>query len=161
MKNYLLSSALIGTLLILGLIASAQSPPYDGFPPADPPYYRVRYEPSTERGELVYGVNFTLWIPPEVESLRGIIVHQHGCGEGSCKSGLTGAYDLHWQALAKKHHCALLAPAYEQPDKADCQMWCDPRNGSDQAFRRCLEDFAIMNTAGLQSEPSQAISFKR
>ena len=32
-----------------------------------------------------------------------MVVHQHGCGEGSCKSGLTGAYDLHWQALAKAH----------------------------------------------------------
>jgi hypothetical protein len=75
-----------------------------------------------------------------VKSLRGVIVHQHGCGEGSCKSGLTGAYDLHWQALAKKHDCALLAPAYEQPEKADCQMWCDPRNGSDAAFQKCLAD---------------------
>jgi hypothetical protein len=151
MKNCFLTSALMGTLLISSLIASAQSPPYDVFPPADPTYYRVRYEPSTEHGELVYGVNFTLWIPPEVKSLRGIIVHQHGCGEGSCKSGLTGAYDLHWQALAKKHHCALLAPAYEQPDKADCQMWCDPRNGSDQAFQRCLVDFA--KTTGHEELP--------
>jgi pimeloyl-ACP methyl ester carboxylesterase len=72
--------------------------------------------------------------------LRGLIVHQHGCGEGSCKSGLTGAYDLHWQALAKKHDCALLAPAYEQPEGADCQMWCDPRNGSNAAFQKCLVD---------------------
>ena len=144
MKNYFLLLAWMGTLLISSFVATAQSPPYDMFPTAEPPYYRVRYEPSTEPGELTYGVNFTLWIPPEVKSLRGIIVHQHGCGEGSCKSGLTGAYDLHWQALAKKHHCALLAPAYEQPDKADCQMWCDPRNGSDQAFQRCLIDFAKM-----------------
>ncbi len=75
-----------------------------------------------------------------MKSIRGVIVHQHGCGEGSCKSGLTGAYDLHWQALAKKHDCALLAPSYEQPEKADCQMWCDPRNGSGVAFQKCLVD---------------------
>jgi hypothetical protein len=81
-----------------------------------------------------------VWVPPGVKQLRGVVVHQHGCGEGSCKSGLTGAYDLHWQALAKKHDCALLSPAYEQPDKADCQMWCDPRNGSDAAFRKALKD---------------------
>jgi hypothetical protein len=72
--------------------------------------------------------------------VRGVIVHQHGCGEGSCKSGLTGAFDLHWQALARKHDCALLAPAYEQPEMADCQMWCDPRNGSDVTFQKCLAD---------------------
>jgi pimeloyl-ACP methyl ester carboxylesterase len=89
---------------------------------------------------LIYPVNYTIWIPKNVKTLRGVIVHQHGCGEGSCKSGLTGAHDLHWQALAKKHDCALLAPSYEQPEKADCQMWCDPRNGSGAAFQKCLVD---------------------
>ncbi len=129
-------------LVLIGLAASlpAQQPPYDVFPSADPPYYRVRYDASSEAGELVYGVNYTIWIPPGVKTLRGVIVHQHGCGEGSCKSGLTGAYDLHWQALAKKHDCALLSPSYEQPDKANCQLWCDPRNGSDAAFRKALVD---------------------
>ncbi|MGN6132862.1 MAG: hypothetical protein ACTHOU_00115 [Aureliella sp.] len=125
---------------IAGLQLHAQQAPYDVFPAADPPYYRVRYEASTEPGQLTYAVNYTLWVPPQVERLRGVIVHQHGCGEGSCKSGLTGAYDLHWQALAKKHRCALLSPAYEQPEKADCQLWCDPRNGSAAAFQRCLVD---------------------
>jgi pimeloyl-ACP methyl ester carboxylesterase len=129
-------------LLVLSAEAVAQQPPYDVFPPADPPYYRVRYEASTEPGELIFSVNYTVWIPPSVKQLRGAIVHQHGCGEGSCKSGLTGAYDLHWQALAKKHDCALLAPAYEQPEAADCQMWCDPRNGSGAAFEKCLVDLA-------------------
>src|SRR6266404_2065380 len=120
----------------------AQQPPYDVFPPADPPYYRVRYEASAQKGELVYPVNYTIWIPSNVKTLRGVIVHQHGCGEGSCKSGLTGAYDLHWQALAKKHDCALLAPSYEQPETAECQLWCDPRNGSDAAFQKGLVDLA-------------------
>jgi hypothetical protein len=129
--------------LLLAALATnldAQRPPYDVIPPANPPYYRVRYEASTRKGELVYPVNYTIWIPGGVKSLRGVIVHQHGCGEGSCKSGLTGAYDLHWQALAKKHDCALLAPSYEQPDKADCQKWCDPRNGSGVVFQKCLAD---------------------
>lgn len=126
--------------LVLAGSLSAQQPPYDVFPPAAAPYYRVRYEASTKPGELVYPVNYTVWIPPGVKALRGVIVHQHGCGEGSCKSGLTGAFDLHWQALAKKHDCALMGPSYEQPDKAECQMWCDPRNGSDAAFQRALVD---------------------
>ena len=43
----------------------------------------------------------------------------------------------HWHG---QHECALFAPAYEQPQKADCQMWCDPRNGSAKAFQRGLED---------------------
>jgi len=125
--------------LLLAAPLLAQNKPYDVFPPADPPYYRVRYEAGAA-GELIFPVNYTIWLPPGVKELRGVIVHQHGCGEGSCKSGLTGAFDLHWQALAKKHACALLAPSYEQPDKADCQMWCDPRNGSGAAFMKCLAD---------------------
>ena len=129
--------------LILALLGCAQQKPYDVFPPADPPYYRARYEASADPGGLAYPVNFTIWIPPGVTELRGVVVHQHGCGEGSCKSGLTGAYDLHWQALARRHRCALLAPAYEQPEKADCQKWCDPRNGSDAAFRKALQDLSV------------------
>lgn len=121
-------------------LALAQQPPYDVFPAAAPPYYRVRYEAATEPGGLAFAVNYTLWIPPGSETIRGVIVHQHGCGEGSCKSGLTGAYDLHWQALARKHDCALLSPAYEQPEGKDCQLWCDPRNGSSAALQRALAD---------------------
>ncbi len=124
--------------IILGL--TAQEPPYDKPPLAKPPYYRVRYEASIKPGELIFPVQYTVWIPKGVKTLRGVVVHQHGCGEGSCKSGQTGAFDLHWQALAKKHNCALLAPSYEQPQKANCQMWCDPRNGSGAAFRRALQD---------------------
>ena len=132
----------LATLLFITVTPSlyAQKAPYDVFPPAEAPYYRVRYEASTNPGELTFPVNYTIWIPKDVKNLRGVIVHQHGCGEGSCKSGLTGAYDLHWQALAKKHDCALLAPSYEQPEKGDCQMWCDPRNGSSAAFQKCLVD---------------------
>ena len=132
----------LATLLLITVTPSlyAQKAPYDVFPPAESPNYRVRYEASTNPGELTFPVNYTIWIPKDVKNLRGVIVHQHGCGEGSCKSGLTGAYDLHWQALAKKHDCALLAPSYEQPEKGDCQMWCDPRNGSSAAFQKCLVD---------------------
>jgi hypothetical protein len=141
-----LSVLSIAASFSLLVTAVAQKPPYDIFPPVGPPYYRVRYEASEQPGELKFPVNYTIWIPPNVQMLRGVIVHQHGCGEGSCRSGLTGAFDLHWQALAKKHDCALLAPAYEQPEGADCQMWCDPRNGSTAAFQKCLVELGA--TAG-------------
>ena len=136
---YRCSFALFLAIVSLGA-AFAQNKPYDKYPDAAPPYYRVRYEASTKPGELIYPVSYTVWIPESAKTLRGVVVHQHGCGEGSCSSGLTGAFDLHWQALAEKHDCALLAAAYEQPQKADCQMWCDPRNGSADAFQKCLED---------------------
>ncbi|MDF1740301.1 MAG: DUF1080 domain-containing protein [Verrucomicrobiales bacterium] len=132
-------------LLLIASTLSAQEAPYDIFPEAEAPYYRVRYEASDKPGELAFPVKYTIWIPEDVDQLKGVIVHQHGCGEGSCKSGLTGAFDLHWQALAKKHHCALMAPSYEQPQDADCQLWCDPRNGSGDAFIKSLTDLGRMS----------------
>ena len=135
-------------LLILPLLLvelNAQNAPYNKPPEARPPYYRVRYDASEKPGELIFAVQYTVWIPEDVKTLRGVIVHQHGCGEGSCRSGQTGAFDLHWQALAQKHNCALLSPSYEQPQKANCQMWCDPRNGSSQAFHKALIDLAKLS----------------
>lgn len=137
--------SLVPTIGLVAASAFAQLPPYDQFPDAQPPYFRVRYEASTNAGALIFPVKYTIWIPPGVRMLRGVIVHQHGCGEGSCKSGLTGAWDLHWQALAKKHGCALMSPSYEQPENADCQMWCDPRNGSGAAFQKSLSDLGELS----------------
>lgn len=125
-------------------VALAQQPPYDAPPEVQPPLYRVRYEASEADGGLIFPVQYTVWIPQGVETLRGVIVHQHGCGEGSCRSGQTGAFDLHWQALAAKHDAALLAPSYEQPQDADCQQWCDPRNGSSDTFQQALADLGGM-----------------
>lgn len=109
---------------------------------ADGRYLEVTYPPSDKPGELQLGVTYTLWLPDGVEKFRGIIVHQHGCGSGACKGGATAAYDLHWQALARKWDCALLGPSYQQDDKQNCRLWCDPRNGSDQAFLMAIQEFA-------------------
>ena len=62
--------------IILGL--TAQEPPYDKPPLAKPPYYRVRYEASIKPGELIFPVQYTVWIPKGVKTLRGVVVHQHG-----------------------------------------------------------------------------------
>lgn len=102
----------------------------------------VTYPPSTAPGELQFGVTYTYWIPGGVPKLRGVIVHQHGCGSGACKGGATAAYDLHWQALARKWDCALLGPSYQQEDKQECRLWCDPRNGSENTFLKSLSDAA-------------------
>ena len=107
-----------------------------------PPYYSVVYETTMQPNELAMGVTYTLWVPPGARTLRGVIVHQHGCGISSAKTGLTAAHDLHWQALAKKWDCALLGPSYHLPSDKECRNWCDPRRGSDAAFQRALSDFA-------------------
>lgn len=111
-------------------------------PTVAPPYYALERAASEQAGELAVAATYTLWVPPGARTLRGVIVHQHGCGISSGKSGLTAAYDLHWQALARKWDCALLGPAYHLKSDKDCRKWCDPRNGSDAAFRDALAFFA-------------------
>jgi hypothetical protein len=108
-------------------------------------YFEVSYPPTKAEGGLQFGVTFTLWLPDGVQRVRGVIVHQHGCGSGACKGGATAAYDLHWQALAKKWDCALLGPSYGQEDKQNCRLWCDPRNGSEAAFLKALSDLAAQS----------------
>lgn len=110
--------------------------------PAAGQIFEITYPPSSEPGKLQFGVTYTIWIPEGATKLRGIIVHQHGCGTGACKGGATAAYDLHWQALAKKWDCALLGPSYHQEDKQDCRLWCDPRNGSEKTFLQSIDEFS-------------------
>lgn len=94
--------------------------------------------------ELVMAAEWRIWIPAEVKVLRGVVVHQHGCGEGSCNSGRTGSFDLHWQSLARKYDCALIAVSYRQ-EKHRCEKWCDPRNGSAQSFLKAIDHFAQLS----------------
>jgi hypothetical protein len=103
-------------------------------------YHQVTYAPSKAPGELQLGVTYTVWVPDHVKRLRLVIVHQHGCGAGACKGGATAAYDLHWQALARKWDAALLGPSYQQADGQDCALWSDPRNGSRAAFLKALRE---------------------
>ena len=110
--------------------------------PALAQVFEYSYAGSEKSGELTYPVRHILWIPPGVKKVRGIIVHQHGCGEGACKGGETAAFDLHWRELARRNDCALLGPTYSQKDKDDCRNWCDPRNGSEAVFLAALGDLA-------------------
>src|SRR6267154_5917830 len=108
-------------------------------------YLQVEYPPSAAPGELQVGVTYILWIPEGVTRLRGVIVHQHGAGRNAANHGATAAYDLHWQALAKKRDCALLGPTYHVLNDAidttpgGSQLWFDPGMGSDKAFLRATD----------------------
>lgn len=102
----------------------------------------VHLPASTRQGELPMFADYYLWIPPGVERLRGVIVHQHGCGAGASSAGLTAADDLHWRALAAKWDCALMGSSYECLVGNPCRLWCDPRGGSAQRFLQALDRFA-------------------
>jgi pimeloyl-ACP methyl ester carboxylesterase len=131
----------------------ATSPVQDAWGPFNPSsnagrYLQLTYPPSTTAGELQIGVTHTLWIPDGIQTVRAVIVHQHGAGVPAAKSGATSAYDLHWQALAKKWNCVLLGPSYRVLNDAidltpgGSELWFDPRQGSEKIFLRALDDFA-------------------
>jgi hypothetical protein len=111
-------------------------------------YLHLSYPPSTAEGELQIGAAFTLWIPDKLQTVRAVIIHQHGASVPAAQAGATSAYDLHWQALAKKWDCALLGPSYHVLNDAidltpgGAELWFDPRRGSDRVFLRALDEFA-------------------
>lgn len=111
-------------------------------------YLQLAYPASTAANELQISVTYTLWIPKQVVKVRGVIVHQHGAGIPAAQAGATSAYDLHWQALARKWNCALLGPSYHVLNNATdltpggARLWSDPLRGSDQTFLRALDEFA-------------------
>ena len=110
-------------------------------------YFQVVYPPSQTPGELRIGVNYTLWVPDGIETIRGVIVHQHGAGMTAAHFGAYSAYDLQWQAFAKKWDCALLGPSYHVLNDGDLgaagsDYWFDPRLGSDKTFVKALGDLA-------------------
>ena len=104
--------------------------------------YQVHYPAIARPDELRLSVDYYLWIPSGVKQLRGVIVHQHGCGPGASIGGQTAADDLHWQALACKWDCALMGSSYEPRKGVNCRLWCDSRNGSGARFLQALSHFA-------------------
>ncbi|MBR5627476.1 MAG: hypothetical protein IKW74_07655 [Thermoguttaceae bacterium] len=128
----------IAAMLLFSLIASG------GFCEEKQEYFETFFPKSEdpESNQLKMDAEWRIWIPAEVETLRGVVVHQHGCGAGSSEGGRTAVYDLHWQELARKHDCALIAVSYRQGDELPCNFWCDPRNGSAQSFLKALDLFA-------------------
>ncbi|HEY8750170.1 MAG TPA: alpha/beta hydrolase [Tepidisphaeraceae bacterium] len=111
-------------------------------------YMKIDYPASTKPDELQTSVTYTMWFPDNVKTFRGIIVHQHGAGTTASIEGSTAAYDLQWQALAKKWDCALLGPSYHvQNEKIDLspggsEAWFDPRHGSEKTFLKAISEFA-------------------
>jgi hypothetical protein len=111
-------------------------------------YLQLVYPLSKAARELQIGVTYTLWVPDGIRTVRAVIVHQHGASIPAAQAGATSAYDLHWQALAKKWDCVLLGPSYRVLNDAidltpgGAELWFDPRLGSERAFLKALDEFA-------------------
>lgn len=117
------------TLLFAVLLASK---------PAWAKQYFVSIPPDS--GAKYKEANYAIWIPDGAAKLRGVIMHQHGCGEPAELAGATATYDLQWQALARKWDCALMGASLRA--NTTCQDWSEPNNGSGDAFLQALDQFA-------------------
>lgn len=119
-------------------------------------FYEVSY-PTPDKKEPPLKIDFKIWIPDGVAKLRGIIVHTHG--NGAWEAGADAPYDLHWQALAKKWDCALLAPSYHQgPTKKEhdtnWHRYFVPGGGGRDTFLAALHDLAVKsNHSELETIP--------
>ena len=110
-------------------------------------YYETSVPPT---GTAKYiSADYRIWIPNGVETVRGVIVKQHGCGgDAATVMGLTYANDLQWQALATKHQLALLGTKYptdyqtvgRYPDDP-CNSWAVIDRGSEDALLKALDEF--------------------
>ncbi len=98
-------------------------------------YYEVAIPP--EKADWYSSADYRLWLPNGVNALRGLIVMQHGCGDGAEASGLDHANDLQWQALAAKHQFALLGSKVTAGDRP-CEFWSFSDTGTPAAFLKAL-----------------------
>ncbi len=123
-------------VLIAGLLLFLGCAPNAGYS-LENNMFEFRLEPGPE--DLFAEAEYRIWIPEGVEKLRGIIVHQHGCG----RNGMLMPWDHHWRALASKWDCALMGTHYRQADS--CASWHNPLNGSDRAFHYALDNLAVQS----------------
>ena len=85
-------------------------------------------------------VEYYMWIPENLNTVKGIILHQHGCGDTAYKSGRNAFYDTQWRALAKKHDFALMGSSYLSTNA--CFDWIKPEEGSYNTLIRGISEIA-------------------
>ncbi|CAL1517738.1 hypothetical protein MMC2321_01474 [Chitinophaga sp. MM2321] len=94
---------------------------------------------------------YAVFIPEGITTLEGVLVHQHGCTmEGR---GMATAYDLQYQAFAKKWKLAIVGPDLYSA-KNNCHDWRNPESGSGPALLQTLEQIGkVSSHAELANAP--------
>ncbi len=105
---------------------------------ADGRLFTLDVQPAPD--ERYQSVEFFCWVPDTEKPINAVIIHQHGCTNASPEKHPPVTFDSHWQALARKHNCALLSPQYFV--SGSCAEWNDPDSGSERALFTALKDFA-------------------
>lgn len=83
---------------------------------------------------------YAVFIPEGIATLRGVFIHQHGCRmEGI---GASTAYDIQYQAFAKKWGLAVLSPDIFPKQGRSCRDWIDTETGTGDALIKLLSQIA-------------------
>jgi pimeloyl-ACP methyl ester carboxylesterase len=85
---------------------------------------------------------YTLFIPKGINQIRGILIHQHGCGMEGTGGPITT--DIQYQAFAQKWELAILGPDM-YPHEKKCFEWCTPENGSEESLFAALDSLSLMS----------------
>lgn len=83
--------------------------------------------------------DYGVFIPEGVSTIRGVLIHQHGCGME--QFGLTIPFDVQYQAFARKWHLAVVEPVLY----GDCHKWRDPESGSGPALLQALDEIGHLS----------------
>lgn len=97
------------------------------------------YQTTMRSGKYLFDrAEYAIFIPEGVKTIRGAFVHQHGCTmEGV---GASTAFDIQYQALARKWGLAVVGPdLYPKPGR-NCHDWRQPESGSADALMKALAE---------------------
>ncbi|MCF3108732.1 hypothetical protein LL912_08075 [Niabella sp. CC-SYL272] len=131
-----------GVLMLLSLIAPAQKKVLPAFRVQQVPNGKIYSIVQTDPHYTFDSARYTIFIPDSMPSLNGVFIHQHGCTmEGT---GAAAAYDLQYQAFAKKWHLAIVGPDLYSA-KGNCHNWRDVASGSGTALIKALDDIGTVS----------------
>ncbi|WP_196937417.1 alpha/beta hydrolase family protein [Sphingobacterium pedocola] len=92
------------------------------------------YRLTVKNKDTLNYATYNVFIPKGIDRIRGVLIHQHGCGmEGR---GVSTAYDVQYQSFAKKWNLAIVgADLYYT---AGCYAWREPDSGSGESLLAAL-----------------------
>ena len=95
---------------------------------------------QTDTNYIIDSARYAVFIPDGITAIQGVYIHQHGCTmEGR---GLATAFDVQYQAFAKKWNLAIVGP--DLYAKANCHDWKNPSSGSAVALLKTLKEIGAL-----------------
>ncbi len=142
-KTFLQQTRVIGLALILVPLlpmspAEAQNPKKVEVVPLTNGSVYITTQSS--KNYQIDSARYAVFIPEGAETINGILFHQHGCTmEGR---GMATAFDIQYQAFAKKWNLAIVGP--DLYAKNNCHDWKNPESGSAAALLNMLNDVSVV-----------------